>query len=80
MVTVIDPHIKKDDNYYVYNEGRSKGYFVKKSDGENDYEGHCWPGASMWLDFLNPDVRNFWADKFALDQYQGTTERVSVAQ
>ncbi|VDN30007.1 unnamed protein product [Gongylonema pulchrum] len=46
---------------------------AKKRDGE-DYEGHCWPGASMYLDFLNPEVRDFWASKFAFDQYAGSTE------
>ncbi|KAL3097089.1 hypothetical protein niasHS_002805 [Heterodera schachtii] len=76
LVTVIDPHIKKDDNYPIYTEARDKGYFVKKADGQTDYEAHCWPGASMWLDFLSADVRNFWAEKFALDQYKGTTENV----
>lgn len=73
LVTVIDPHIKKDDNYPVYKEARDNSYFIKKADGVTDYEGHCWPGASMWLDFLKPEVRTFWAHKFALDQYQGST-------
>uniref|UniRef100_A0A914NGQ0 Glycoside hydrolase family 31 N-terminal domain-containing protein n=1 Tax=Meloidogyne incognita TaxID=6306 RepID=A0A914NGQ0_MELIC len=75
LVTVIDPHIKIDDGYYVYNEAKANNFFVKKSDGTSDYEGHCWPGASMWLDFVNPSVREFWAGKFPVDQYQGTTER-----
>lgn len=29
MVTIIDPHIKKDDNYHVYKDARDRGYFVK---------------------------------------------------
>jgi alpha 1,3-glucosidase len=79
LVTVIDPHIKKDDNYHVYTEARDKNLFIKKADGLTDYEGHCWPGASMWLDFLNPQVRDFWAEKFTLSQYKGTTEHVCHA-
>ncbi|VDN03320.1 unnamed protein product [Thelazia callipaeda] len=71
MVTIIDPHIKKDDNYHVYSEAKKNGYFVKVGD---DYEGHCWSGASMYLDFLNPAVRDFWAGQFAFDQYIGSTE------
>ncbi|VDK85676.1 unnamed protein product [Litomosoides sigmodontis] len=73
MVTIIDPHIKKDDNYYVYKEAKELGYLIKNNNGE-DYEGHCWPGTSAYLDFLNPAVRNFWANKFAFDQYVGSTE------
>ncbi|OZC07253.1 glycosyl hydrolase, family 31 [Onchocerca flexuosa] len=73
MITIIDPHIKKDSNYHVYKEAKELGYFIKKRDGE-EYEGHCWPGASAYLDFLNPAVRNFWANKFAFDQYAGSTQ------
>ena len=43
MVTIIDPHIKKDDNYFVHKEATEKGYYVKNKDGA-DYEGWCWPG------------------------------------
>jgi alpha 1,3-glucosidase len=43
MVTISDPHIKKDDGYQVYAEAKSNGYFVKTKDGA-DYEGWCWPG------------------------------------
>lgn len=30
-------------------------------------------GSSGWLDFLNPVIREFWAKKFELDQYTGST-------
>ncbi len=30
-------------------------------------------GSSSWLDFIDPKVREFWASKFALDQYVGST-------
>jgi alpha 1,3-glucosidase len=76
MVTIIDPHIKRDDNYHVFKEASDNGYFIKSAGDEADYEGHCWPGASMYLDFINPTVRDFWASKFTLDQYVGSTERL----
>ena len=38
MVTIIDPHIKRDPGYYVYTEAEKGGYFVKNKDG-GDYEG-----------------------------------------
>jgi alpha 1,3-glucosidase len=50
MVTIIDPHIKKDEGYHIYTEAKGLGYFVKNSNNE-DYEGWCWPGASYYLDF-----------------------------
>ena len=30
-------------------------------------------GSSSWLDFLDPKIREFWANKFKLDQYVGST-------
>ncbi|KAI1725884.1 glycosyl hydrolases family 31 domain-containing protein [Ditylenchus destructor] len=74
MVTVIDPHIKKDDNYYVYKEANDQGLFVKTSDGETDFEGHCWCGNSKYLDYLNPTTRDYWSKKFAFNQYKGSTD------
>jgi mannosyl-oligosaccharide alpha-1,3-glucosidase len=43
MVTIIDPHIRRDDAYYIYSEARSQNYLVLKNDG-TVYEGWCWPG------------------------------------
>lgn len=31
MVTIIDPHIKKDDDFHVYKDAKDMGYFVKVS-------------------------------------------------
>eukprot|EP01090_Pellita_catalonica_P001556 TRINITY_DN11318_c0_g1_i1.p1 TRINITY_DN11318_c0_g1~~TRINITY_DN11318_c0_g1_i1.p1 ORF type:complete len:921 (-),score=130.25 TRINITY_DN11318_c0_g1_i1:38-2800(-) len=77
MVTIVDPHIKKDDGYHIYSEAKSKGYFIKNKDGE-DFEGHCWPGASMWLDFTNPEIRDWWSEQYAYDTYQGSTPTLFV--
>lgn len=50
MVTIVDPHIKRDSNYHVHSEATSKGYYIKKADG-SDFDGWCWPGSSSYLDF-----------------------------
>jgi len=72
MVTIIDPHIKRDSGYHIHSEAESRQFYVKKKDGA-DYEGWCWPGSSSWIDFTNPEARAWWASKFFLDQYQGST-------
>lgn len=72
MVTIIDPHIKRDDGYYIYHEAKEKDLFIKSKHG-NEYDGWCWPGSSSYLDFSNPLTWNWWADNFALDKYQGST-------
>ncbi|VDL81278.1 unnamed protein product [Nippostrongylus brasiliensis] len=73
MVTIIDPHIKKDENYRVYKDANDLGLIVKKADGQSNFEGHCWPGLSVYLDFLKPQTRAYWASQFAYDRYQGST-------
>jgi alpha 1,3-glucosidase len=73
MVTAIDPHVKRDDGFFLYQEANSHdGYFVKNKDGVT-YDGWCWPGSSAWLDFVNPAVQDFWASKFLLENYKGST-------
>lgn len=37
-VTIIDPHIKKDPGYYIYQEAERSSYFVKNKDGK-EYDG-----------------------------------------
>ena len=78
MVTIVDPHIKRDDKYAIYKEAKDKGYFVKKPDGTSDYDGWCWPGSSMYLDVLNPEVRHWWATRFEIRNYEGSTESLYI--
>jgi alpha 1,3-glucosidase len=72
LVTIVDPHIKSDSNYHIYNEAKDKGYFVKDKSG-NPLDGWCWPGSSSWPDFLDEEVKKWWASKFLLENYKGTT-------
>ncbi|CAF4153328.1 unnamed protein product, partial [Rotaria magnacalcarata] len=75
LVTISDPHIKKDDAYHIYSEAKARGYFVKTKDGQ-DYEGSCWPGSSMWLDFFNPDISQWYSQRYLLENYKGSTENL----
>ena len=70
MVTIVDPHIKRDPNYHVHKEATAKGLYILNKDGEN-FDGYCWPGQSSYLDFTSPTVRQWWAEQFALDKYIG---------
>lgn len=38
LITIIDPHLKKDSNYPVFNEAQENNYMVKNKDND-DYEG-----------------------------------------
>lgn len=72
MVTIIDPHIKRDDNFHIHKEATQKGLYIKDKNG-NDFDGWCWPGSSSYLDFTSPHVRQWWAEQFSLDTYGGST-------
>lgn len=47
MVTIVDPHIKRDPGYIVHKLAQSEGIYVKDRD-DKEYDGHCWPGSSSW--------------------------------
>ncbi|RWS29559.1 neutral alpha-glucosidase AB-like isoform X1, partial [Leptotrombidium deliense] len=70
LITIIDPHLKKDSDYAIYNEAVQNNYLVKTKEG-NDYEGWCWPGASMYADYVNPATREWWASKFNPEFFPG---------
>eukprot|EP01060_Flectonema_neradi_P003893 TRINITY_DN12542_c2_g1_i1.p1 TRINITY_DN12542_c2_g1~~TRINITY_DN12542_c2_g1_i1.p1 ORF type:complete len:884 (+),score=136.78 TRINITY_DN12542_c2_g1_i1:126-2777(+) len=74
LVTISDPHISRSPDYFVFKEAQEKNYFVKKANSKTDYDGHCWPGGSSWIDFLNPEARTWYADIFKFDRYKGSTE------
>ncbi|KAH9308324.1 hypothetical protein KI387_036235, partial [Taxus chinensis] len=77
LVTIVDPHIKRDDGFPLHKEATKKGYYVKDAHGK-DYDGWCWPGASSYLDMLNPEIRSWWADKFSLSSYGGSTRTLYI--
>ena len=72
MVTIVDPHLKKDSTYAVSSEALAQNLFVRTQSG-SVFDGYCWPGDSNWLDYTNIEARKFWASKFTYDQYLGST-------
>ena len=69
VVTINDPGVKKEEGYYVYEEGVENGFFAKTPEGET-YINAVWPGDAAFPDFGNPAVRQWWGDKqqFLLDR------------
>jgi alpha 1,3-glucosidase len=64
MVVIVDPHLKRTDDYPVYKKAQELGVLVKQKNGQDDYEGWCWPGSSSWVDFFNPASWDFWKSLF----------------
>ena len=62
VVTIIDPGVKAEAGYEIYEEGLAGGYFAVAQTGEV-YENAVWPGDAVFPDFGNPQTREWWADK-----------------
>lgn len=62
-VVIIDPGIKIDDQYEVFNEALENNYFCKRADGPY-MKGNVWPGECYFPDFTHPKVRKWWAGLF----------------
>lgn len=75
LVTVKDPHVKRENGYFVHDAAGKGGYYVKDAAGK-DYEGECWPGRSSWPDFLNTRTRNWYAEFFHDSHYLGGSRDV----
>ena len=59
-VTIIDPGVKKDPEYKLYQEGMENDYFCKYLDGKVFID-KVWPGNCAFPDFTQAKVRNWWS-------------------
>ncbi len=60
VVTIVDPGIKQDKKYFPYADGLKHDYFCR-TDGGDLFVGQVWAGDSVLPDFLDKDVRSWWA-------------------
>ena len=60
IVPIVDPGVKDDPRFGVFQRGRKADAFVKGPDGKTDFEGEVWPGKSRWPDFFDARVREWW--------------------
>lgn len=70
VVTIIDPGVKKEKGYFVYDEGLANGYYLKDKDGI-PYVNRVWPGEAVYPDFSDAKVRQWWGEKHRLLTEQG---------
>jgi alpha-glucosidase len=59
IITIIDPGVKSERGYRVYDEGRERGHFCLNASGEI-YEGQVWPGLTAFPDFSKQETRAWW--------------------
>ncbi len=61
VVTIVDPGVKHEPGYPVFEEGFARGLFCKTESG-NLYVGQVWPGRTVFPDFSREEVRNWWGE------------------
>lgn len=59
-VWMIDPGIKAEPGYSIFDSGTAIDAWVKKADGTT-YQGEVWPGMCVFPDYTRQDVRTWWA-------------------
>jgi len=78
LVTIVDPHIKRTDDLYIYKEAKELDILQKGPDGKTEFKGHCWTGDSAWTDWFNPDSWPWWIKQFKFDKFIGSTPNLFV--
>jgi alpha 1,3-glucosidase len=74
LVTIVDPHVKRESGYWVHDEATALGMYVKEED--KDYDGWCWPGSSSYPDFTSAKVRTWWGNYYLHNQYLGENHHI----
>jgi alpha-glucosidase len=69
-VWMIDPGVKFDPGYAIYDSGTAKDAWVKDAHGK-DYHGEVWPGLVSYPDFTRPETRQWWSSLYKNYMAQG---------
>ncbi|KAJ0020657.1 hypothetical protein Pint_31284 [Pistacia integerrima] len=59
-IWMLDPGIKHEDGYFVYDTGAKSDVWIKKADG-TPFVGEVWPGPCVFPDFTQSKTRSWWA-------------------
>lgn len=69
-VWMIDPGVKSEPGYAVYDSGTEQDVWVKDAKGGN-YQGEVWPGMTVFPDFTRPRTRQWWSGLYRDFMAQG---------
>jgi alpha-glucosidase len=58
-VWMIDPGVKKEAGYFVYEQGTAGDFWVHTCNN-NVFTGNVWPGECVFPDFTMPETRKWW--------------------
>ncbi len=60
-IAIVDPGVKQDESYSVYQEGVAQDHFLRRADGSL-FVGKVWPGDSVFVDYTKEAARRWWGD------------------
>jgi alpha-glucosidase len=63
-VAIIDPGLKSDPDWDIYQKGVAEGHFLTNGEGL-PFVGEVWPGPSVFPDFTRPATRTWWGTLFS---------------
>jgi alpha-glucosidase len=69
-VWMIDPGVKAEKGYAIYDSGSKNGVWVKSANGRV-FKGMVWPGTCVFPDFTRPETREWWAGLYKDFMAQG---------
>lgn len=61
IIPIVDPGVKKDRKFGVFQRGAKGKFFVRDDSGKKDFVGKVWPGESCFPDFTKEPARQWWA-------------------
>lgn len=64
LISILDPGVKVEKGFSVYEEGKNRGFFCQRTDGKGDFVGAVWPGPSVFPDFFREEVRQWWGELY----------------
>lgn len=59
-IWMLDPGIKQEEGYFVYDSGSENDVWVQKADGR-PFLGEVWPGPCVFPDYTQSKTRSWWA-------------------
>jgi Alpha-glucosidases, family 31 of glycosyl hydrolases len=69
-VWMIDPGVKAEKGYSVYDSGSKGDHWVQNKDGR-EFNGKVWPGKCAFPDFTRPETRTWWGGLYKDFMAQG---------
>ncbi len=61
VVTIVDPGVKNEPGYAVFDDGRDRDVFCR-TEGGDLYVGQVWPGDTVFPDFVTSEARRWWGE------------------